>query len=138
MPLCTVRRLILPPSTSSLHYVFAPRHGAHATSAGEPGRGPGGGNGRRKLHVSPQSKRRIPQPHPDPDPTRARQQDCHPGENIPQRQVMKDDGGREQRREICCSDRPGDVSSDETKEVRRRIAERDFFWAGANKMGKDS
>lgn len=75
------------------HHCTSPRLGAQPSSSGEPGQGPGDGDGWRKLHVPPPLKWRVPQPHPDPDPTGARQQECHPGEEIPQRQVVQDDGG---------------------------------------------
>lgn len=59
------------------------RRGCWASSAGEPGQCSGGGDGWRKLHLSPRPRRRIPQPHRDPNPTRPRQQDCHTGRKIP-------------------------------------------------------
>lgn len=43
----------------------------------------------------------VPEPHPDHDPTGARQQNCHPGEKIPQRQVIKNDGVWEQKNSVC-------------------------------------
>lgn len=78
------------------------RWGAGDTFAREPGRGSGGGDEWRKLHLSPRFRWRIPQPHCDPGPTRPRQQDCHTGRKIPWKGWDKTDGeseeGREQRR----------------------------------------
>lgn len=58
------------------------RHGAGAAPAGEPRQGPGGGDGRRKLHLPPRTGWTVPQPHRYFHPTGLREEG-HPEGEIP-------------------------------------------------------